>query len=122
MNPESPLFARLYLDEDVHRRVAVALQLRGFDAVSAHQLGRWGLTDEEQLAYAAAEGRALFSYNAADYLRLHLEWMRLGKQHAGIVISEQLPVGETARRLLLFLNRVSADELRNQVYWLQAFR
>jgi hypothetical protein len=27
---------RLYLDEDVHKQVAVALRLRGYDAVSAH--------------------------------------------------------------------------------------
>ena len=70
MSPEAPLFIRLYLDEDVHRRVASALRLRHFDVVSAHEVRRWGLSDEEQLSYAAEEGRALFTYNAADYLQL----------------------------------------------------
>lgn len=31
MGPEAPLFIRLYLDEDVHKRVASALRLRHFD-------------------------------------------------------------------------------------------
>jgi len=119
---EPPLFCRLYLDEDVHRRVAAALRLRHFDVVSAHEVQRWGLTDEEQLRYAAAEGRTLFTYNAADYVRLHLEWQRSEQQHHGIVVSDQLPVGETVRRLLRLLNRVPADEMRNQLRWLQAFK
>lgn len=46
MIPESHLFIRLYLDEDVHKRVASALRLRRFDVVSAHEVGRWGLSDQ----------------------------------------------------------------------------
>lgn len=122
MSLEPPLFIRLYLDEDVHKRVASALRLRNFDAVSAHELGRWGLTDEEQLAYAASQGRALFTYNAGDYLQIHLDWLRRGRTHCGIIVSDQLAVGETVRRLLNLLNQVSADEMHNQVLWLQAFK
>jgi len=122
VSPESPLFIRLYLDEDVQKRAASALRLRHFDVVTAHELRRWGLSDEEQLTYAATEGRALFTYNTPDYLRLHLDWLQRGKEHYGIVVSDQLPVGETVRRLLNLLNRVTADEMRNQIRWLQAFK
>jgi len=122
VSPEAPLFIRLYLDEDVHRRMASALRLRHFDVVSAHEVRRWGLSDEEQLSYAAAEGRALFTYNAADYLQLHLDWLRSGQQHQGIIVSDQLPIGETVRRLLSLLNRVTADEMRNELRWLEAFK
>ena len=47
MTVELPLFIRLYLDEDVHKRVASALQLRAFDVVSAHEVGQWGLRTED---------------------------------------------------------------------------
>jgi hypothetical protein len=60
------------LDEDVHKRVSAALRLRGFDAISAHEVGRWGFNDEEQLIHAAAEERALFTFNTSDYLSLIL--------------------------------------------------
>ncbi|MBC7263404.1 MAG: DUF5615 family PIN-like protein [Chloroflexi bacterium] len=122
MSPESLLFIRLYLDEDVHKRVATALRLRGFDVISAHEVGRWGLSDEEQLAYATAEGRALFTHNTSDYLQLHLDWLQHGKEHYGIILSDQVPVNVLVRRLLNLLNHVTADEMRNQIRWLQAFR
>ncbi|HIC94315.1 MAG TPA: hypothetical protein EYP09_08715 [Anaerolineae bacterium] len=122
MGLEAPLFIRLYLDEDVHKRVASALRLRHFDVISAHEVGRWGFSDEEQLTYAATEGRALFTYNTPDYLRVHLDWLQRGKEHYGIIVSDQLPIGETVRRLLNLLNRVTADEMRNEIRWLQAFK
>lgn len=122
MAAEPPLFIRLYLDEDVHKRVSTALRLRGFDVISAHELGRWGFSDEEQLIHAAVEGRALFTFNTSDYLFLHLNWLKSGQEHAGIIVSDQLPIGETIRRLLNLLNRVAADETRNEILWLQAFK
>jgi len=116
------LFIRLYLDEDVQRGVAAALRGRGFDAISAHEVGRWGRSDAEQLAYAAADQRALFTFDAADFLRLHRRWIESGRPHGGISVSAQAPIGEVARRLLNLLNRVAADEMRDQIYWLQSFR
>lgn len=98
------------------------MRLRNFDAVSAHELGRWGLTDEEQLAFAVSEKRALFTYNSPDYIRIHLDWLRANRQHYGVIVSDQIPIGETIRRLLNLLNRVTADEMINQLFWLQAFK
>ena len=80
------------------------------------------MTDEEQLSLAAVEGRALFAFNTPDYLRLCLAWLQCAKEHAGIVVSDQLPIGETVRRLLNLLNRVTADEMRNEIRWLQGFK
>jgi hypothetical protein len=122
MDPEPSLFIRLYLDEDVHKRVAAALRLRGFDVISVHEIGQWKLSDEAQLDYAVAERRTLFTYNTPDYIELCLAWLRQGKSHYGIIVSDQVSLGETVRRLLNLLNRVTADEMTNQIYWLQAFK
>ena len=117
--PEKPtLFARLYLDEDAHKGVAAALRLRYFEAVNVHETGAWGLTDAEQLALAADQQRALFTFDTVDFLLLHQAWLAAGRPHWGIIVCEQLTVGEATRRLLHLLNRVMADEMRNQVYWL----
>ena len=122
MSDETPLFIRLYLDEDIHKRLAAALRLRNFDVTSVHELKRLGLSDEAQLAYATAEKRTLFTYNAVDYLRLHTEWLNDSRSHYGIIVSDQLPIGETIRRLLNLLNQVTADQVVNQLYWLQLFK
>lgn len=122
MPATSPLFIRLYLDEDVHPAVAVALRARGFDAVSGHEIGRRGLSDAERLAHAAADERALLTFNAVDFLNLHRESLEADRPHWGVILCEQAPVGEVVRRLLNLLNRVTADELRNQIYWLPGLR
>ncbi|MCS7283094.1 MAG: DUF5615 family PIN-like protein [Anaerolineae bacterium] len=48
---------RLLIDEDVSMgsRLAVALRRRGYDAVAVQEIGRVGLSDEEQLYYAVQE-------------------------------------------------------------------
>ncbi len=80
------------------------------------------MTEEEQLSFAATEGRALSTFNTPDYLRLCLAWLGCGKEHAGIVVSDQLPIGETVRRLLNLLNWVPADEMRTEIRWRQGFK
>ena len=122
MSDEASLFIRLYLDEDVQKRVAPALRLRGFDATNVHELERKGLSDEAHLELAATAGRAIFTYNTSDFIKLHLDWLRLAKEHAGIIVSDQLPLSEVTRRLLNLINQVTADEMHNQLYWLQAFK
>ena len=44
------------------------------------------------------------------------------KEHAGIILSDQIPIGELLGRLERLLQRVSADEMRNSLRYLQAFK
>ena len=62
------------------------------------------------------------TFNTPDYVRLHFDWRQRGRPHAGIIVSDQLPIGETIQRLLNLLNRVTADEMQNEIRWLQAFK
>ena len=64
----------------------------------------------------------ILTFNTSDYVRLYFDWLQRGQQHAGIIVSDQLPISETIRRLLNLLNRVTADEMKNEVRWLQAFK
>jgi hypothetical protein len=112
------LFIRLYLDEDVHKAIPPALQARGFDVVSVHSLKHYTWSDAQHLAYAASEGRAIFTFNAPDYIALHLAYLDQGKSHAGIIVSKQHPIRETIHRLLQLLNRFTNDEMKNQLWWI----
>ncbi len=77
----------LYLDEDVSVVVAAILRARGFDVVTARDIGQLGLSDSEQLAYAAQAGRVLLTHNRVDFERLHREWLGSGRSHQGIIIA-----------------------------------
>ena len=109
---------RLFFDEDVHAAVAVALRKRGHDAVLALEEKRLGLSDESQLNFATEENRCLVTFNVGDFVRLHNRWIDGGREHAGIIVSKQLPVGELLRRLLALLQKKSGDSMRGQVRFL----
>ncbi len=49
----TPLFASVYLDEDVSVMVADLLRARGFQTVTARDAGQLGQTDSSQLEYSA---------------------------------------------------------------------
>jgi hypothetical protein len=72
---------KLYADEDFGHRVTAKLRVLGHDVVSVMESGRRGASDEDQLAHATAEGRALVTFNRADFHALH----RRGTVHAGII-------------------------------------
>jgi predicted nuclease of predicted toxin-antitoxin system len=78
---------RFLLDEDISYRVAEGLRAGRTDSVSVHEIGRAnkGIPDEDQLRFAATEGRVLVTYNRADFQALDEQWRALGHVHAGIL-------------------------------------
>ena len=109
---------KLYLDEDVHKKVASALRLKGYAVISAHEVQKQSLADYQQLEYSISEQMAIFTFNAGDFKRLHEEYMKAGKNHFGILVSKQIPLGETIKRLTKFLFEHSAEEVKNNIFWI----
>jgi hypothetical protein len=109
---------RLFLDEDVPESVAAGLRLRGYDVVTTRQAGRRGLTDAQQLDYAHSGGRLFFTHNIADFTQLHVEYVRKGREHSGILLAQQLPIGVIVTAMLKFLSSSKAKNVRNQLVWL----
>jgi hypothetical protein len=109
---------QIFLDEDVHLALAVALRKRGHDAVHAGEKGRLGLADKDQLELASNDGRCLVTFNVGDFVQLHNHWLESGQEHAGIVVSRQLPVGESLRRLLALLQTEDSESMRTQLRFL----
>jgi predicted nuclease of predicted toxin-antitoxin system len=121
---------RLYIDECVHSRVAESLRNSGVDAVGAHEVDNFRLSDTDQLKYAASEGRALVTYNSGDFAVLHRKWMAAGWAHAGLLLSPRdykHAVGELVRDLLATLEHHAAlhdegDWPKNQLIWIRPAR
>ena len=99
-----------------------ALRARQVDVTTVAEAGLMGRTDEEQLAYAVAQARTIFTFNRGDFARLHKAWLVAGKSHAGIVVSDQLETGVVVRRLLKLLAARSAEEMCNQFEYLSNWR
>lgn len=111
--------ARLYLDEDVYRGVALGLRRRGFDVLTTSDAGNGGRSDEEQLRFAIANGRCLFTFNRGDFVRLHSELIGTGEHHFGIVLAPQARIGAVVRALAQLLSVRSEEELTDQLLWLR---
>lgn len=116
--------ARLYLDEDVMRRSLVfGLRARNVDVLTAAEAGMLNRADQDHLAAASTSGRVLYTFNVADYCKLHLTWTSQGRFHAGIIVAPQqrYPVGEELRRLMRLIGTVAAEEMRNRIEFLSAW-
>jgi predicted nuclease of predicted toxin-antitoxin system len=118
---------RLLIDEDVSKgpQLASALRRRGFDVVAVQEVGRIGLTDQEQLDYAVAEGRTFLTFNIKDFVRYAREWYEARREHPGIIVSAHLTgrqFGELLRCTLNLLNTLTAEEMRNTIRFLQEFK
>jgi predicted nuclease of predicted toxin-antitoxin system len=92
----SPLFIQLYLDENVDVRVAAVVRGRGFEVQTCGQAGKLGKSDDEQLAYAAAQGFVLVTHNRAHFEALASEYLEQGRSHAGIIVAVQRPYRDIA--------------------------
>ena len=119
------LFIALYTDEDVTTDLAPALRWRGYMAQSTAEAGNAERSDEAQLIYATEQRMAILTYNAQDFIPLARVWYAAGREHAGIILSEQFSqrqFGELLRRMLQLLASLTADEIYNRIVFLQQFK
>lgn len=82
-------------------------------------MGNREAADRAQLDFAVAHRRALVTFNVADFVGEARAFTR--GDHCGIVVSDQLRVGEVVRRLTKVLGRYSASDMINRFVWLQSF-
>lgn len=91
--------ARLYSNENFHRRVVEALRELGHDVLTSLEAGRSNqrIPDEEVLHFATSERRAVLTFNRLHFIRLH---RHAAGHHAGIVVcSEDHDTRSLAQRI-----------------------
>jgi len=57
-----------------------ALRRERIDVVTPSEVGLMSATDEAHLTFAFENDRVLYSFNAADFCRIHLEWSAASKR------------------------------------------
>ena len=105
---------RYYADEHVSKAVILGLRQRGVDVLTVPEANKLGATDDEQLAFALAEGRVMFTQDD-DFLRLASS----GKAHAGIVyVPQHTPIGEIIQGLMWIFQVLEAEDMIGNVEYL----
>jgi predicted nuclease of predicted toxin-antitoxin system len=105
----------LYLDENLSPKIAVQLRQRGIDAISVHELGLTGDTDDNHLQRAIESGRVLVSADS-DFLIM----VANGMNHVGIIFGNQsrLSLGDWVNRLELVCRVYQAQDMVNHIEYL----
>lgn len=103
------------------RRFVQAVRARGVDIVTVGEIGTISLSDENQLIIATEQQRVLYTFNVGDFCQLHTIYMSESRNHAGIIISSQeYSIGEQMRRILKLIAAHSAEDMENQLVFLNA--
>jgi hypothetical protein len=112
---------RFYFDQHMRKAVAAALRRRGVDVSTAHEAGRCGLSDEDQLRFATAEGRVVVTHDT-DYLTLAADLAARGETFAGVAFCDAQKFapnpGRLVRELLTLHGVYTADDMLNHVEYL----
>jgi Domain of unknown function (DUF5615) len=109
---------RFFTDEDVYGALAIALRRSGFEAVSTPEVGRFHESDESQVLWATSQGYSIVTFNVGHFTAHHVNWIRRGDHHAGIIVSHQLPIGDLLRRLMLLANTLDSDAMLDRLEFL----
>lgn len=105
---------RWYMDEHVPLPVTQGLRRRGIDVLTTQDAGMAGAQDDQQLAHATSQGRAIVTQDD-DFLRLHAA----GIAHTGIAYAPQgTPVGALVRALTELSLLLDSTDLVERVEFL----
>jgi len=109
---------KLLLDEHIWAYLAKLLRQQGFDVIHVNEVDLIGTPDDKIMSYAVGEHRAVVTFNIRDFVPLAIQYYEDGKEHYGIVVSNQLSRGELQKRVIRLLKSITAEELMNAVRYL----
>lgn len=114
---------KLLLDEQISGKVAERLRDRGHDVAAAtDDPSLRGLTDPDLFEAAQQQGRAVVTYNRADFEPITPEFAHLDREHCGLVIVHPIrfPSWEFARIAVALEGLLMGPDLgRSFLVWLQ---
>ncbi len=110
---------KIYTDENVDVRVAEGLRKRGITAFSAQEKGMIGATDVEQFRFASDMHAVIFTHDH-HFITIAQLLKQQSRGHWGVIFGEmhKLSIGECIKRLALYGNILSAEEMKNQIEFL----
>jgi predicted nuclease of predicted toxin-antitoxin system len=109
----------LYMDHHVKAAITDGLRRRGVDVLTCADDGADQSDDDAILERAAHLARAVFTQDD-DFLALADEWLRNGRDFAGVIYAEQMgiTIGQAIRDLELIAKVMMPSEMRNRIEFL----
>jgi len=112
------LFIHLFFDENVDVLVAKILRARGYYVLTTDEAKRKGASDSAQIEFAVANEMAIATMNRGDFEELAKHYFDKGRTHFGIFLIGDNSPQQIALRLGDFLDRLTADEMIDQLVYL----
>lgn len=112
---------RLLADENLNNHIyrSLLLQRPDQDIVRVQDVGLYGKSDPEVLAWALSEKRILITHDVRTIPALAMEWLSDNRTIPGILLIEQsAPVGSIIADLLLILDASEQSEWDGQIHYL----
>ncbi|WP_368667609.1 DUF5615 family PIN-like protein [Synechocystis sp. LEGE 06083] len=106
---------KFHLDENISHSIALGLRHRSLDVTTTPKAGLLGVSDQEQLQFAASEGRVIFTQDT-DFLKLAQSF----PHHTGIVYCSQRnkSIGQIIQGLVLMWEILEPEEMFNHIEFL----
>lgn len=106
---------QFYLDENVPLAIAEQLRRRGITAITTHDLGLLGESDQNHLYRANQEGWVLCTHDA-DFIDMAMA----GEPHTGIIFGQQHQhnIGDWVRFLELVAAIYAPEDMINRVEYI----
>lgn len=110
---------KIYTDENVDVRISEGLRRRGVKTFSAIEKGMIGAPDREHFKCAFDLQAVIFTHDH-HFLEIAEALVKEGKNHYGVIFVEmnKLSIGECIKRLALFFDILSAEEMINHIEFL----
>lgn len=106
---------RFHLDENANNAIAEGLKRRSVDVTISLEAKLISASDQEQLAFAHAQGRVIFTQDR-DFLDLHYS----GVKHSGIIyaVKGSFTIGEILRGLILIWEVLTPADMAGNLEYL----
>jgi predicted nuclease of predicted toxin-antitoxin system len=111
---------RFYTDSHVPKQVALQLRVQNIDVVRCQEIGLEDAEDIVHLEKATSQLRMVITGDA-DFIRLHMQWTKASKFHAGILYFQpetQGNIGSIVNAALFLFEAIelNAATLEDDVY------
>lgn len=110
---------KLYVDENVDVRIVEGLRRRGVAVTSALEEGLLGASDEEHFKRASSLKAAIFTHDH-HFVEIAIQKDLQREGHFGVIFVEmhRLSLGECIRRLALYADVLSGEEMIDAIEFL----